>query len=89
MLRRVHKRRAPIRSLRGWAIDVLMEAHAVAECPHHGHMRDRADPHAWQRAREIALDDPFPGTTPRESAEEINEVMRSIGDTCPECDAER
>ena len=45
------ERRAAIRTLRGWAIAVLSEAHAIQECEEHGWMQDRADPHARERAR--------------------------------------
>jgi hypothetical protein len=48
------ERRSPIRTLRGWAISVLQEAGAVRECEEHGWMQDRADPHARQRAFDIA-----------------------------------
>ena len=40
------ERRPAIRSLRGWAIAVLKETHAIRECEDHGWMQDRADPHA-------------------------------------------
>jgi hypothetical protein len=74
------------RSLEGWAIRVLLECHAIRECPDHGHMRDNTDPSAWRKAREVAKSEPFPGTTPEESAAAIDESMRWIGDTCPECE---
>jgi hypothetical protein len=38
------ERRPAIRTLRGWAIAVLQEAGAIAECEQHGWMLDRADP---------------------------------------------
>jgi hypothetical protein len=48
------ERRPSIRTLRGWAIDVLQEAGASRECEEHGWMQDRADPHARERAFDIA-----------------------------------
>jgi hypothetical protein len=36
-------RRPPIRTLRGWAISVLLEAGAIRECEEHGWMQDRTD----------------------------------------------
>jgi hypothetical protein len=42
----------------------LIEQQAVTECEHHGHRRDRSDPDAWNRAREEAWRNPFPGATP-------------------------
>ena len=43
-----------IRTRRGWAIYVLQEAGAIRECEEHGWMQDRADPHARERAFDIA-----------------------------------
>ena len=51
-----------------------------------GHRRDGADPDAWNRAREEAWRNPFPGVTPEACIAAMDEVMRSIGDTCPDCD---
>jgi hypothetical protein len=74
-----------IRSLRGWAISVLQEAHAIRECEDHGWMQDHADPHARQRAFEIAAQEVPSGVSPEAAAVAIEEVLDSIGDTCPEC----
>jgi hypothetical protein len=73
------------RTLRGWAIGLLLETHAIKECEEHGHMQDRTDLDAWMRAREIASKYPFRGATPAESVRALDDVMASIGDTCPEC----
>ncbi len=73
------------RTLEGWALGILIETHAVTECHEHGHMRDRTDPHAWDHAREIARNHPFSGTSPKQAVAAIDEVMRAIGDTCPDC----
>jgi hypothetical protein len=78
--------RPAYRTLQGWALGTLIEQHAVRQCEHHGHARDRGDPDAWRRARELAWHNPFPGTSPEASAVAIDDVMRSIGDTCPDCD---
>jgi hypothetical protein len=74
-----------IRTLRGWAISVLQEAGAISECEEHGWMRDRADPHARERAFAVARQDPPSGISPQAAAVAIAEVLDSIGDTCPEC----
>jgi hypothetical protein len=79
------ERRPGIRTLRGWAISVLNEAGAIRECETHGWMQDRADPHARDRAFDIARRDPPPGVSPQAAAVAIAEVLDSIGDTCPEC----
>ncbi|MFG3598395.1 hypothetical protein [Bradyrhizobium sp. RDI18] len=74
-----------IRTLRGWAISVLSEAGAIRECEEHGWMQDRADPHARDRAFQIARTDPPAGISSQAAAVAIAEVLDSIGDTCPEC----
>ena len=79
------ERPAAIRTLRGWAISVLLEAGAIRECEEHGWMQDRADPHARERAFAIARQDPPSGVSPEAAAVAIVEVLDSIGDTCPEC----
>ena len=82
------ERRSAIRTLRGWAISVLQEAGAIRECEEHGWMRDRADPHARERAFDVARQDPPAGVSSQAAAVAIAEVLDSIGDTCPECPAE-
>jgi hypothetical protein len=77
--------REPYRTVRGWAIGLLLETHAIQECEEHGHMQDHTDPDAWKRAREIASKYPFRGSTPTQAVQALDDVMQSIGDTCPEC----
>jgi hypothetical protein len=79
------ERRPAIRTLRGWAISVLQEAGAIRECEEHGWMQDRTDPHAREKAVEMARQDPPPGVSPDAASDEVREVLDSIGDTCPEC----
>ena len=64
---------------------ILMEAGAIRECEEHGWMQDRADPHARDRAIDIARKDPPAGISTDEAVAEVREVLDSIGDTCPEC----
>ncbi|SFH64560.1 hypothetical protein [Bradyrhizobium sp. Gha] len=82
------ERRPPIRTPRGWAISVLQEAGAIRECEEHGWMQDRADPHARERAFDIARRDSPADVAPEEAVAEIRDVLDSIGDTCPECPPE-
>ena len=89
MLMTTKERRPAIRTLRGWAISVLQEAGAIIECEEHGWMQDRADPHARERAFDIARQDPPAGVSAEATAIAIGEVLDSIGDTCPECPHER
>ena len=82
------KPRLAIRTLDGWAISVLLEVGAIQECEEHGWMQDRTDPHARERAFDLARSDPPAGTSPQAAAVVIAEVLDSIGDTCPECPPE-
>ncbi|MGZ5721416.1 MAG: hypothetical protein ACXWI9_26485 [Burkholderiales bacterium] len=79
------ERRPTIRTLRGWAISVLNETGAIRECETHGWMQDRANPHARERAFDIARAEPPPGLSAHAAAGAIAEALDSIGDTCPEC----
>jgi hypothetical protein len=79
------ERRSAIRTLRGWAISVLQETGAIRECEEHGWMQDRTDPHARQRAFDIARQDPPDGLSGTEAVAEIEDILASIGDICPEC----
>jgi hypothetical protein len=80
-----NEQRRPTQTLHGWAISVLQEAAVIKECEEHGWMLDRADPHARERALELAWAEPPPGVTPQAAAFAFAEVLDSIGDTCPEC----
>jgi hypothetical protein len=82
------ERRPAIRTLRGWAIGVLQEAGAIQECEDHGWAKDRADPHARERAFDTARQDPPAGISADDAVEEVRDVLDSIGDTCPECPPE-
>ena len=64
---------------------MLKEAGAIHECEEHGWMQDRADPHARERAFEIAREYPPYGISAEAAAGAITEILDSIGDTCPEC----
>jgi len=79
------ERRSATRTLHGWAIAVLQDAGAVRECEVHGWMQDRADPHAREHAISIARRAPPPGVSSDDAVAEIEDVLASIGDTCPEC----
>ena len=82
------ERRPAIRTLQGWAIHVLQEAGAIRECEEHGWMQDRADPHARERAFDIARRDSPLGASPGTAAKAIADALQGIGDTCPECPPE-
>jgi hypothetical protein len=78
--------RPPYRTVQGWALGTLIDQGAVSECDHHGHRKDRSDPDARNRAREEVWRHPFPGATPGVCLSALDEVMGSIGETCPDCD---
>ncbi|MBX9650372.1 MAG: hypothetical protein K2X57_25340 [Xanthobacteraceae bacterium] len=79
------ERRPAIRTLRGWAIQVLQEAGAIHECEEHGWAKDLADPHAREDAFDVARQHPPAGLSPADAVAEVRDVLDSIGDTCPEC----
>jgi hypothetical protein len=68
-----------------WAISVLLDVGAIQECEEHGWMRDRTDPHARERAFDLAHRHPPPGVSSRAASVAIAETLDLIGDTCPEC----
>jgi hypothetical protein len=79
------ERRPAVRTVEGWATSVLLEAGAIRECEEHGWMKDRTDPHARQRAIEIAREEPPSGLSQDAAVEIVKTVLDSIGDTCPDC----
>ncbi|MBR1273752.1 hypothetical protein [Bradyrhizobium sp. AUGA SZCCT0283] len=81
----LYERRPAVRTLRGWAISVLQEAGAIRECEELGWMQDRADPHSRERALVVACQDPPSSVSPNEAVAAVEDVLDSIGDTCPEC----
>ena len=80
-----HRGRPAFRTLHGWALGTLIDQGAVVECGDHGHRLDRADPDAWNRAREEAWRNPFPGATPEVCIAEMEAIRHGLGDLCPEC----
>ena len=79
------ERRPVIRTIRGWAISVLQEAGAIRECEEHGWMQDRADPHARERAFDIAREDPPAGLSPDAAAARFVTYWTRLVISCPEC----
>ena len=79
------ERRPAFRTIEGWVRGVLFEAGAIRECETHGWMQDRADPHARERALRIAREDPLVGLSPEQAVAVVQDMLDSIGDTCPEC----
>jgi hypothetical protein len=79
------ERRPAFRTIEGWARGILLEAGAIRECETHGWMQDRADPHARERALLIAREEPPLGLSPEQAVTAVQDVLDSIGDTCPEC----
>lgn len=81
----MRERRPAIRTVEGWARSILLEAGAIRECEEHCWMKDRADPHAHERARLIAREERRTGLSPDEAVAANDDMLASIGDTCPEC----
>lgn len=80
----VRERPPGYRTIEAWARAVLSKAGAIRKCEEHGWMQDHADPHARDRAVEMARETPGPGSL-RAAAVTIAEVLDGIGNTCPEC----
>ena len=82
-------RRPRVRTMRGWAIHELQEAGAIRECEEHGWMQERADPHARERAFDIARENPPAGISTEAAVAEVRDGLDTIGDACPECPPEK
>lgn len=72
-------------TLHGWALGTLIDHGAIIECTDHGHRLDRADPDAWNRAKEEVWRNPFPGADPAACIAEMDAIRHGMGDTCPDC----
>jgi hypothetical protein len=82
----VMKERQPaVRTIEGWATSVLLKADAIRECEEQGWMKDRADPHARERAIEIASERLLLGLSQGKAVAAVRDVLNSIGDACPDC----
>jgi hypothetical protein len=81
-------RRPAFRTLEGWATSVLLNAGAIRECDEHGWMKDRADPHARERALELASRNIPPGVSREQAVSAVLDVLDTVGDSCPECPPE-
>ena len=68
--------RPAYRTLQGWALGTLIEQHAVRQCEHHGHARDRGRSGRLEPGPRNRLAQPFPGTSPENCWPPL---MRSCG----------
>ena len=82
------ERRPAFRTIEGWAMSVVIEAGAIHECEEHGWAKDRADPHACDRALLVASRVPPPGVSADQAVDAVRDVLDTMGDTCPECPPE-
>ena len=82
----LREKRPDYRTIERWAIRILNAAHAIHECEAHGYIKDRADPHAWERALTIAKEQPLAGLSPDDAVAAVHDVLGGIGDVCPDCE---
>lgn len=73
-------------TLEMWATDLLLEAHAIVPCQHHGYMRLRHSHHAIDYAIDLANHRKFSGKNKKERVAAVEHALDSLGDTCPACD---
>ncbi|WP_349626912.1 hypothetical protein [Bradyrhizobium sp. UFLA03-84] len=66
-----------IRTVRGWVINVLQEVGAIHECEEHG-AKDRGDPHARDRAVDLARQQPPEGVPADEATAALRNVLESL-----------
>lgn len=81
----VRERPLSARALDGWAIGVLLEAHAIRICEQHGFMQCRGDPDARDRALATARAHPPAGLSGEAAVASLHDMLSGMGDTCPEC----
>ena len=79
------KRRPAFRSVEGWARSILLEVGAIRECEEHGWAKVLGDP-TPANVLLAARHDPPPGISPDGAVAVLEDVLRSVGDTCPECE---
>jgi hypothetical protein len=73
------------RAVDRWAISLLREAGAIHKCDRHGWAKDGTDPHAREEAVRVAREEPLAGLSPEQAVAAVQEVLATVGDTCPEC----
>jgi hypothetical protein len=82
---RTKERRPTVRTLRGWRSTCCRRPALSANARSMSWARDRADPHARERAVDLARRDPPAGISADDAVAELRDALGSIGDTCPEC----
>ena len=79
------RERPDFRMVDRWATSLLLEVGAIHKCDQHGWAKDRADPHARDKAVRIAREAPLAGLSSEQAVAAVWEVLDWVGDTCPEC----
>lgn len=82
------ERRPPYRTIERWAVRVLLEAGAIAECAVHGYVQCQGDPEARADALTTAREHPLDGLSPEDAEAAVHDVLGGIGDCCPDCPTE-
>jgi len=79
------RERPAYRAIEGWAISLLLEEGAIKQCPDHGYIQCRGDPHARASAFAIARETPPQGLSAEDGVAALHDVLGGVGDYCPEC----
>jgi hypothetical protein len=74
------------RTLTMWAMDILLEAHAIAPCPDHGYLRLRHSHHAVDYAKSKPGHREFAGNNKKQRVKAVDKVLDGLADTCPACE---
>ena len=81
----VRERWSACRTIEDWAISLLLEEGAIKQCPDHGYIQCRSDPHARASAIVIACETPPQGLSAEDGVAALHDVRGGVGDCCPEC----
>lgn len=72
-----------IQAERAWAVQLLLDAGALAECDNHGHLTDEMDGTAFDDAVAAGMQDS--GDSEARVRRRLQNALDQYGDECPGC----